>query len=73
MIDATLYVGRDGAIWEEAHWIEQTTIDSPMPKLRIVAIRDGTGQPRPLMCWVACDRPTPLDSARERATLSQDG
>ena len=57
MIDATLMVARDGAIWEVPHWMEASRLDEPRKGLRIVGIADGTDEARPPIVFVIPDRP----------------
>lgn len=56
MIDTTLYVHPSGAIWQEAHWYEARSIDDPMPKYRVVEIKDGTDQAAPMIVYVMPNR-----------------
>lgn len=56
VIDATLYIRRDGATWEEPHWITAQNIDDPMPRYRIVEIKDGTNEPPPWAVYLLPNR-----------------
>lgn len=56
LVDATLRVARDGAIWDEPHWLEMSSLEDSPTRYRIVDIQDGTGLPRPFMVYVLPDR-----------------
>jgi hypothetical protein len=57
VIDQTMYVARDGAVWHESHWMVQTSLEGPEPFYRTVEIKDGTDESKPFVVYVMPDVP----------------
>lgn len=55
-IPQTTYIDREGAVWDEPHWLEKQGLEDPLPTYYTIEIKDGTGQPRPWVVYVIPDR-----------------